>query len=158
MNLQTSAGSLNLSNLLDATRVNLAEFSGFPGMLEPTFDYCAPFAANLFSDPAIANRRRRFEILLPLQFNNGKRVPLELLDKARSEIVDEFDAVSCETAQIEGYWRSQNCIVRDNLIRLWVDVADIEANRLWMKQFKERWKRRLDQDDLWLIDYEIELN
>jgi hypothetical protein len=116
------------------------------------------YALPIFSLPGFGNKRRRFELLWPLQFNDGRAVPPELLEEARAEILDQFDGVSCETAKIDGYWRNKNGVVRDALMRLWVDVPDLESNRSWMKRYKERWKRRLDQDELWLVDYEVEVD
>jgi hypothetical protein len=46
---------------------------------------------------------------------------------------------------------------RDNLVRLVVDVPDSEENRGWMKEFKARWKAKLEQLELWLVSYQIEI-
>ncbi|CAN5546866.1 hypothetical protein BH18ACI1_BH18ACI1_14270 [soil metagenome] len=40
------------------------------------------------------NKLRRFEILLPLQFNDGREVPPDWLAEAVLEIVEHFDAAS----------------------------------------------------------------
>lgn len=40
---------------------------------------------------------RRYEILLPLRFNDGTRVPKALLAQTVQELEDRFGAVSCET-------------------------------------------------------------
>lgn len=39
-----------------------------------------------------------------------------------------------------------------------VDVPDSDDNRQWMKQFKSRWKARLEQLDLWLVSYIIDVD
>lgn len=49
----------------------------------------------------MSNKLRRFEILLPLQFNDGREVSTELLAEAVLEIVDKFDAASYETQKVE---------------------------------------------------------
>jgi hypothetical protein len=69
--------------------------------------------------------------------------------------VDHFGAASYETQKVEGHWRHSGVIYRDDLARIVVDVPDSAANRLWMRQFKERWKTRLDQLDLWLVSHSI---
>jgi hypothetical protein len=38
-----------------------------------------------------------------------------------------------------------------------VDVPDSPRNRQWMKQFKDRWKVRLEQLELWMVSYRIEV-
>lgn len=45
---------------------------------------------------------RRFEILLPLRFNDGRAVPDELIGATLEELQDRFGAVSCETQAIRG--------------------------------------------------------
>ncbi len=47
------------------------------------------------------SRWRRFEILLPLQFNDGREVPSEWLAEAVLEVVDHFGAASYETQKVE---------------------------------------------------------
>ncbi len=45
----------------------------------------------------MSNKLRRFEILLPLQFNDGREVSTDLLAETVLEIVDKFNAASYET-------------------------------------------------------------
>ena len=103
------------------------------------------------------SRWRRFEILLPLQFNDGREVPSEWLGEAVLEIVDHFSAASYETQKVEGHWRSSGILYRDNLVKIVVDVPDLDENREWMKAFKIRWKERLEQVDLWMVSSEVEI-
>ena len=65
----------------------------------------------------MSSRWRRFEVLLPLQFNDGREVPAESLADAVFEIVEKFGAASYETQRIEGYWRHAGVSYRDNLVR-----------------------------------------
>ena len=103
------------------------------------------------------SRWRRFEILLPLQFNDGSEVPSEWLAEAVLDVVDHFGGASYETQKVEGHWRSSGILYRDNLVKFVVDVPDSDENRDWMKQFKGRWKERLRQIDLWMISSKIEI-
>jgi len=73
------------------------------------------------------------------------------------EIVDHFGAVSYETQKVEGHWRQGGVVYRDTLVRLVVDVPDSAKNRKWMKEFKERWKARLEQLELWMVSHRIEI-
>jgi hypothetical protein len=105
----------------------------------------------------MSSKWRRFEVLLPLQFNDGRDVPPEWLADAVLEIVDHYGAASYETQKVEGHWRHAGILYRDNLIRIVVDVPDVAANRRWMKEFKVRWKARLEQIELWMISYRIDI-
>jgi hypothetical protein len=49
-------------------------------------------------------------------------------------------------------------LYRDNLVRIVVDVPDEPDNRRWMRAFKERWKSRLEQLELWMVSYVIDLD
>lgn len=105
----------------------------------------------------MSNNWRRFEVLLPLQFNDGRDVQVEWLAEAVLEIVDYFGAASYETQKVEGHWRHAGVLYRDNLVKLVVDAPDTAENRQWMKDFKARWKARLEQLELWLVSYAIDI-
>ncbi|MDT4954186.1 MAG: hypothetical protein QOJ02_2324 [Acidobacteriota bacterium] len=105
----------------------------------------------------MSSRWRRFEVLLPLQFNDGRDVPGEWLAEAVLEIVDYFGAASYETQKVEGHWRHGGVLYRDDLVRIIVDMPDSTKNRRWMKDFKDRWRERLEQVELWMVSYRIEL-
>ena len=106
----------------------------------------------------MSNKLRRFEILLPLQFNDGREVPPEWLAEAVLEIVKHFDAASYETQKVEGHWRHQGIFYRDNLVKIVVEATDEEANREWMREYKARWKQKLEQLELWLVSYTIDVD
>lgn len=105
----------------------------------------------------MSNKWRRYEVLLPLQFNDGRAVPPDWVAEAVLEVVDRFGAAGYETQKVEGHWRHGGVLYRDDLARIVVDAPDLAKNRQWMKQFKNRWKKRLEQLELWVISYQIEL-
>jgi hypothetical protein len=98
---------------------------------------------------------RRFEVLPPLRYNDGRAVPPEWLAEAVLEIVDHFGAASYETQKVEGHWRHGGVLYRDDLVRVVVDVPDVPVHRRWMKEFKERWRIRLEQIELWMVSFRI---
>jgi hypothetical protein len=53
------------------------------------------------------NDWRRYEVLLPLRFNDGRPVPRELLAEALLKLEQQFGAVSCETQVIQGTWHHE---------------------------------------------------
>jgi hypothetical protein len=105
----------------------------------------------------MSNRWRRFEVLLPVRFNDGRDVPPDWLAEALLEIVDRFGAASYETQKVEGHWRYGGVLYRDDMVRVVVDVPDSAKNREWMKDFKNRWRARLEQLELWMVSYRIEV-
>jgi hypothetical protein len=103
------------------------------------------------------SKSRRYEVLLPVRFNDGKDVPEELLGEAVNEVVEQFNAVAFYKEAVEGHWRNEEILFRDDLALLVVDVPDTAKNRKWMKAFKATWKRRLDQIDIWMVSYSIDI-
>ena len=100
---------------------------------------------------------RRYEVLLPLQFNDGRDVPGEWIAEAVLEVVDRFGAASYETQKVEGHWRQGGISYRDTLVRLVIDIPETDDNRDWMKELESRWKSRLEQLELWVVSYQIDI-
>jgi len=100
---------------------------------------------------------RRFEILLPLLFNDGGPVPDELVGQTLLELRQQFGAISAESQVIRGHWQHEGEEFRDDLVRLFVDVADTSENRAFFVRFKEQLKTRFQQLDIWMTTYPIEV-
>jgi len=100
---------------------------------------------------------RRYEILLPLRFNNGQSVPENLLADALLELEKQFEAVSWETQIVRGTWQKAGQTYHDELMRLFVDVPDKAENRQFFIQFKDRMKTKFKQLDIWLVSYSIDV-
>lgn len=103
------------------------------------------------------SKSRRYELLLPVRFNDGRDVPEEMLGEAVNEIVERFGAVTFYKQTAEGSWRHGETLFRDDLALLVVDIPDTATNRKWMKGYKARWKRRLEQLEIWMVSYRIEI-
>ena len=100
---------------------------------------------------------RRYEILLPLRFNDGTPVPDELVGEVIVSIRNQFGAASLETGTIRGVWQHEGEVYRDDLVRLFADVADTSENRAWFVDLKERLKRDFQQLDIWIVTHAIDV-
>ena len=100
---------------------------------------------------------RRYEILLPLRFNNGQPVPSELVADTVLKLREHFGAVSWENQPIQGQWQHEGIVYRDDLARVFVDVADTPENRQFFRQFKEQVKTDFQQLDIWITSYPIDV-
>jgi hypothetical protein len=100
---------------------------------------------------------RRFEVLLPLEFSDGRPVPDQWLNEAVGEIVGYFGAVTYEAQRVEGLWRHGQVLYRDTLVRIVIDAPDRIKNRRWMREFKARWQKRVEQLELWMVSYPIKV-
>jgi hypothetical protein len=81
----------------------------------------------------MSSKLRRFEVLLPVRFNDGREIPQELLGEAINEIVDQFGAATFYKQAIEGHWQHGDSMYRDDLACLVIDVPNTAQNRKWMK-------------------------
>jgi hypothetical protein len=105
----------------------------------------------------MSNSLRRFEILLPLRFNDGSQVPDELVGQTIIELRRQFNAISAESQVIRGHWQHQEQEYRDELVRLFVDVADTQENHDFFVAYKEQLKARFKQIDIWMTTYPIQV-
>jgi hypothetical protein len=105
----------------------------------------------------MSNSFRRYEILLPRQFNDQKSIPEELLVETLLELEQRFGSVSSETQIIRGLWTHQGQSYRDELARVFVDVPDTPESRQFFLEFKERLKVGFRQLDIWLTSHSIEV-
>jgi hypothetical protein len=105
----------------------------------------------------MSNAFRRFEILLPLRFNNGLAVPAEVIADTLLELEQRFGAVSSETQTIRGLWRHEGQSYRDDLMRIFVDAPDTEDSLGFVRDFKEKLKWRFQQIDIWVTSYPIDV-
>jgi hypothetical protein len=99
----------------------------------------------------------RFEILLPLYYNDGRAIEKERFVETDDDLVRLFGATSTDTVVVQGRWMYQSTIYEDRLIRVRVDVEDLPENWQAMRDFKETLKQRFAQLDIWISAHRIEI-
>jgi hypothetical protein len=104
----------------------------------------------------MSNSQRRFEVLLPLRFNNGEAVPDDLIGETLLELERRFHSISSETQVIHGVWENAGQTYRDELVRVFVDVADTVKNRKFFARYKQQLKERFQQLDIRITTYLVE--
>jgi len=100
---------------------------------------------------------RRYEILLPLRFNDGQSVPDVLVADTLLELENHFGTVSWETQVIRGWWRQAEEVYSDDLMRVIIDVDDRAEHRLFFLDFKERLKVRFRQIEIYMTTHRIDV-
>ena len=100
---------------------------------------------------------RRYEMLLPLRFNDGSPVPDHLVGDVIVSIRQHFGSASLETQTIRGVWEYEGKVYKDDSVRVFADVPDTPSNREWFVRLKERLKRDFRQVDIWMITHPIEV-
>ncbi len=100
---------------------------------------------------------RRFEILLPKQFNDGSLVSDEILGLTERELGRKFGAVSSETQIIRGIWEHAGQSYRDELLRVFVDIAVTAENQQFFHDYKEQLKSRFQQLEIRITTFLVEV-
>ena len=100
---------------------------------------------------------RRYEILIPLRFNDGQPVPEVLIAETLLELRQRFGAISSETQVIRGQWEAEGQVYRDEHCRVFVDVEDSPANRQFFLQLKQQLKQRFQQIDIWMTSHPVDV-
>lgn len=103
----------------------------------------------------MAQHLRRYEVLLPLFFNDGQRVPVELLEQTRAEIERQVGGLSMETQRIRGF-DADTAGGEDKMVRLFADVPDTAEHRAFFLQAKETLKERFRQEEIWVTTFPVE--
>jgi len=103
------------------------------------------------------NALRRYEILLPLRFNDGQSVPDALISDTLIELEKRFGAVSWETQVIRGRWRHEEEVYSDDLMRVLIDVEDLVEHRQFFGDFKERLKIRFRQIEIYMTTHLVDV-
>src|SRR5205823_5033705 len=99
------------------SRVGRAERRSFPRLPCPLWLWKESVLVSKVRRP-MSSSSRRFEILLPLRFNDGQPVPDDLIADTLLELRQQFGAVSSETQIIRGIWEHQGQSYRDDLVRV----------------------------------------
>ena len=114
------------------------------------------FFTRFFPFRTRATPTRRFEILLPLNYNDGAEVEPEKFDQTDAELTERFGGPTWYTVRITGTWKYGGTRYRDMLIRIRVDTTDKMA-AVFFKEYKEILKERFRQIDIWITAHEIEV-
>ena len=80
-------------------------------------------------------RKRRYEILLPLRFNDGLTVAPQSL---------------------VGVWKKEGVRFEDDLIRLVIDIEDTKENHIFFANLKATLLGRFQQVEIYMVSFPIE--
>jgi hypothetical protein len=99
----------------------------------------------------------RYEILLPLKYNDGTEVEAEKFQETRRELVARFGALTMDPASVSGLWISGEREYQDELIRFVVDTESNPQTEEFFRDFKGRLKERFRQVEIWITASPIRL-
>jgi hypothetical protein len=99
----------------------------------------------------------RYEILLPLCYNDGRPIELDKFRLTTLDLLEKFSATTLDLITAVGIWRYQGSVYRDMLWRFVVDVPASDRADDFFLNFKETLKARFEQIDIWISSHEIQI-
>ena len=102
-------------------------------------------------------RKKRYEMLLPLRFNNGRPVDPDLFEQTRHEIIAQFGAMTIQPSAVQGVWVHEGSSYEDELLRYVVDVEDTPENHQFFVTFKAMLLERFQQIEIYIVSYPVEI-
>src|SRR5262245_19026776 len=105
---------------------------------------------------AMTMRRRRYEMLLPLGFNDGRDVDAEVFKQTRQERLAQVGCLSALPDRVQGTWLHEGRTYEDELLRWVVDVDDTVESQEFFTQFKMTLLQRFEQIEIYIVSYPIE--
>lgn len=106
--------------------------------------------------------RRRFEILLPSTFNDGRLIAdgcPRCLPDSLAETLARFGAFTLRPDVARGSWAGDDGMrYEDTLSVLSVDVDDTAENRAWIAHLKAHLLARFDQVEIYVTSSLVEVH
>jgi hypothetical protein len=102
-------------------------------------------------------RKRRYEMLLPLKYNDGRPIEDVKIYQTREELIARFDAISFLPGSVQGIWVHQGTRYEDDLLRVMVDVEDMHENHEFFVGFKAILCERFEQVEIYIASYPVEI-
>jgi DNA repair protein RecO (recombination protein O) len=102
-------------------------------------------------------RKRRYEILLPLRYNDGRRVGDDRFFETREELTARFGAIEFQPNFVHGIWVHEGVRYEDELMRFVVDVDDTAENQQFFIDFKSKLISRFEQVEIYIVSYPIDI-
>ena len=100
---------------------------------------------------------KKYEIYLPLKYNDGSEIEPEKIKQIREELIAVFGAltVSSLSAPFQGTWRYGGVEYIDDIIKIELITEDDRKTEKFIKEFKEHLKELLRQIDILITTQDI---
>ena len=100
---------------------------------------------------------KKYEIYLPLRYNEGRKIEPQKLKEIRQQLIDVFGALtaSSRSAPFQGTWRYKGVEFVDDII--WIQIITKEDMNDFFKSFKRQLKRTLRQLDILITVQDIHM-
>ncbi|HEY6231730.1 MAG TPA: hypothetical protein VIW64_10725 [Pyrinomonadaceae bacterium] len=102
---------------------------------------------------------RKYEIYLPLKYNDGKDIEPEKIKQIKEELIAKFGAItaSSRSSPYQGTWKYGGVEYIDDIIKVEIVTSDDRLTKRFLKDFKERLKKSLQQIDILITTHGIQV-
>ena len=102
---------------------------------------------------------RKYEIYLPLKYNDGKEIEAEKIKRIREELIDAFGGitVSSPSSPYQGTWKYGGVEYIDDIIKIEIIASGDKVTKKFLEDFKERLKESLQQVDILITTHGIQV-
>ena len=102
---------------------------------------------------------RKYEIYLPLKYNDGKDIEPEKIKQIKEELIGMFGAitVSSWSSPYQGTWKYGGVEYIDDIIKVEIIASGDKLTKAFLKNFKERLKKSLRQIDILITTHGIQV-
>jgi hypothetical protein len=100
---------------------------------------------------------KKYEIYLPLKYNDGREIEAEKIKQIREELISVFGAltVSSQSAPYQGTWKYGGVDFIDDIVKVEIIAGADKKTQRFFRQFKVRLKRLLKQIDILITAQDI---
>jgi hypothetical protein len=102
---------------------------------------------------------RKYEIYLPLKYNDGESIESAKIVGVWDELADTFGGVTVSSlsAPYQGRWKYGGVEYFDDIIKVEIIATNDRAARRFFKAFKEHLKESLQQVDILITTHGIQV-
>jgi hypothetical protein len=102
---------------------------------------------------------RKYDIYLPLKYNNGEAIESEKIVGVWDELAEAFGGITVSplSAPYQGRWKYGGVEYIDEIIKVEVVASNDRAAKKFLKEFKERLKESLQQIDILITTHGIQV-
>ncbi len=100
---------------------------------------------------------KRFEILLPLSYNDGRPIERVKFTLTNRGFLEKFGGLTTDSVEIQGAWKYGTAVLHDRLVRLTIDSDRPRQALLFLRRYKDVLKTRFDQIDIWITAHDVEI-
>lgn len=92
----------------------------------------------------------RYEIHLPLKFNDGHPIPDDLFTQVRNDLIERFGGlhVLSPGSPAQGWWKSGSVVYRDDILIFRVTTVQNEDH--FFREYKQKLLELFQQEEIWI--------